>query len=103
MSGNNHLVLDEGDVWLMRVYFYNTSGALATPTTTTFAQRKPSQDETSGTTSTSGWTTVSTGYLTRSVTLDEPGLWRFEARGAGNSVDQREVFSVEVRRSAVRV
>jgi len=103
LTGNNHLIFDEGDVYLMDVTFYNTSGALTTPSSTTFAQRKPSQTETGGTAVTTGWTTVSTGRLTRPITLDEPGLWRLEARGAGNSVDQRYTFAIEVRRSAVRV
>lgn len=104
MSGDNHRILDEGDTFLFDVTFTNTStGVLTAPSTVTYAERAPSQDEDSNYTTTSGWTNPSTGRYTRTVTVDEPGLWQLEARGAGNSVDQRHVVTIDVRRSNLRV
>lgn len=103
MSGNNHLIVDENDVWTLDVYFRNQAGTLTTPVTTTYAQRKPTQTEGTGTTTTSGWTTAGVGHLTRPITFDTPGLWYLEARGAGNSVDDVQTWTIDVRRSNVRV
>lgn len=96
MTGNNHQTVPLGSVRTIEVYWFNQAGALATPSTTTWAQRKPTQTEADRTAVTTGWTTVSTGRQTRDVTLDEPGLWSCEARGAGNSVDDVQQFFIEV-------
>lgn len=104
MSGNNHLIVDEGDTITLTFTFRDNSGALVTPGTTTFAQRTPTQTETGGTTTTTGWTTVSTGVQSRTVTLSTPGLWQFEARGSGlNSDSGVQTVTIDVRRSNVRV
>ncbi len=87
MSANNHLTVPLGAVRTIDVTFYSQSGALATPSTTTWAQRKPNQAEAERTVVTTGWTTVSTGRQTRTVTFDVAGVWQCEIRGAGNSVD----------------
>lgn len=102
MSGNNHQIANENDTVLLTFTFYNTAGVLATPTTTTFAQRTPAQAETGGTAVTTGWTTASTGVQTRTVALTSPGLWRFEARGVGNSVDDVQTYTIDVRRAVIR-
>lgn len=101
MTGNNHQTVPLGAVRRIEVFWYNTSGALATPSTTTWAQRKPSQTEAARTTVTSGWTTVSTGRQTRDVTFDEAGLWSCECRGTGNSVDDVQSFFFDVIDSRV--
>jgi hypothetical protein len=103
MSGNNHLIRDEGDTVRFTVTFYNATGALANPTTVTWAQRTPAQAETANTTTTSGVTNVSTGVYYKDVLLSTAGLWRTEFRGVGNSVDQTERYSIDVIRSELRV
>jgi hypothetical protein len=103
MSGNNHTVVQEGDTYTLTVTFRTRAGALATPTTTTYAQRTPAQTETTGTAVTTGWTTASTGVQTRDIVFNTPGLWCIEARGAGNSVDDVQQFYFDVQRSVVRV
>lgn len=102
MSGSNHQIANENDTVLLTFTFYNTAGALATPSTTTFAQRTPAQTETGGTAVTTGWTTASAGVQTRTVALTSPGLWRFEARGVGNSVDDVQTYTIDVRRAVIR-
>lgn len=96
MTGNNHTIVPLGAVRTIEVYWFNQAGALATPSTTTWAQRKPTQTEADRTVVTTGWTTVSTGRQTREVTFNEAGLWSAEARGAGNSVDDVQQFFIEV-------
>lgn len=103
MSGNNHAIVDEGDTVTITVTWRNQSGALTTPSTTTWASRTPTQTEAGGTTTTTGWTTASTGVQTRTQAFTVPGLHRFEARGAGNGVDDVQTFAFDVRRSTVRV
>lgn len=103
MAGNQHQVVDEGDTITLRVVWRNTAGQLATPDSTLFAQRTPSQTSTGGTHTTSGWTTASAGVQTRTVTLNSPGLWRFEARAAGNGVFDAQTITVDAQRSQVRV
>lgn len=103
MAGNQHQIADEGDIITLRVVWRNTAGQVATPDSTLFAQRTPTQTSTGGTTTTTGWTTVSPGIQTRTVTLNAPGLWRFEARGAGNGVGDVQTFTVDAQRSRVRV
>lgn len=103
MPGNQYAVVDEGDTFLLSVTWRNSSGVLATPTTTTYAQRTPTQTETSGTAVTTGWTTASTGVQTRTILFNAPGLWSIEARGAGNNVDDVQRYFFDVQRSRVRV
>lgn len=101
MSGTQFDTANVGDTVLLTFTFRNTSGTLTTPATTTFKQRKPSQTTSTSTTTTSGWTTASTGVQTRTVSIDEAGLWRFEALGAGNSVDDLQVHTIEAFASRV--
>jgi len=101
VSGDQFQTAQVGDTVLLTFTFRNNSGTLTTPSTTTFKQRKPSQTTAESTTTTSGWTTASTGVQTRTVSLDESGLWRFEALGAGNSVDDLQYHSIEVFPSKV--
>lgn len=96
MSGNNHATVPLGAVRKITCYWYDVDGALATPSTTTWAQRGPSDLLSERTTTTSGWTTVATGHQTRTVTFDEVGLWSGEARGAGNDVDDVQCFFFDV-------
>jgi hypothetical protein len=103
MSGNNHLIVDEGDTRRVTMTFANAAGVLTNPITVTWAQRTPTQTETGGTAVTAGWTNVSAGVYTREVAFTVPGLYFCEARDTGNGVDQREMFTIEVRRSMVRV
>jgi hypothetical protein len=103
MSGNNHLIVDEGDTRRVTMTFVNATGVLTNPSTVTWAQRTPTQTETGGTSVTTGWTNASTGVYTREVSFTVPGLYFCEARGSGAGVDQRETFTIEVRRSMVRV
>lgn len=103
MAGLQYQVADEGDQVFLSFTFRNTSGALANPTTVTFAQRTPNQIETAGTTTTTGWTNPTTGTYTRFVPVNIAGLWQFEARGAGNQTDQVLTVAVDVQRSRVRV
>lgn len=102
LTGNNHKIADEGDKVRLTVSFYNMSGALANPSTITLATRTPAQLETAATSTTSGITNASTGVYYTDVTLNIAGLWRFEMRGAGNSVDQVERWAIDVQRSEVR-
>lgn len=102
MTGNNHMIADEGDKVRLNVTFYNMSGALANPSTVSLATRTPAQLETAATTTTAGITNASTGVYHTDVTLNIAGLWRFEFRGVGNSVDQIERFAIDVTRSEVR-
>lgn len=96
MSANNHLTVALGKVVTIEVFWYNQSGALATPSTTTWAQRIPTQAQADRTAVTTGWTTVSTGRQTRLVTLSVAGLWSCEARGVGNGVDDVRTFFFDV-------
>jgi hypothetical protein len=104
MSGNQHTIADEGDTVTLTVTWRNASGTLTTPSTNTYAVRTPAQTEAGATAAvTTGWTTASTGIQTRTVLLNVAGLWRIECRGAGNGVDDVQVFTYDVRRSLVRV
>jgi hypothetical protein len=103
VAGNQHQIADEGDTITLRVVWRNAAGQLATPDSTLFAQRTPTQTATGGTNTTTGWTTVSPGVQTRNVTLNSPGLWRFEARAAGNGVFDAQTVTVDAQRSRVRV
>ena len=96
MSANNHLTIPVGAVRTIEVFWYNQSGALATPSTTTWAQRTPAQTQADRTAVTTGWTTVSTGRQTRTVTFSTAGLWQCEARGAGNGVDDVRTYTFDV-------
>ena len=101
MTAVDHATADEGDTITLTATFRNADGDLATPITTTFAQRTPTQTEDEATSATTGWTTASTGVKTRTVALTTPGLWRFEARGEGNGVDEVHTFAYDVRASLV--
>jgi hypothetical protein len=50
---------------------------------------------------TTGWTTASTGVMTRNVVFNAEGLWSIECRGVGNSVDGVQTFTFDVKKSAV--
>lgn len=101
MSGNNHLIVDENDTRRVTAYFYNQAGTATNPTTTTYAYRKPTQTESAGTTGTP--TNSGTGTYYVDVAFDTPGLWFIEMRGTGNGVNQVETYTVDVKRSNVRV
>lgn len=101
MSVTNHLIVDQGDTRRWTVTFYNSSNALANPTTVTFLLRTPSQAQGGGTSVTTGWTSPSTGIYYRDISFSEAGLYLMEARGAGNSVDQTERLIVDVTASRV--
>jgi hypothetical protein len=101
MSGDNHQIADQGDTVRLTATFRNTSGALTNPSTITFAQRTPTQTAAQATVTTSGNTNVSTGIYVRDVPLATAGLWQFEMRGTGNSVDQVIRYAVDVLPRAV--
>jgi hypothetical protein len=101
MSGNNHIIADEGDTVLLTVVWRTPAGVLATPTTTTFVTRTPSQTAAQSTSVTTGWTAASVGVQTRNVVLSTEGLWQFECRGAGASIDDVQTFAYDVRKSMV--
>lgn len=101
MSGNNHLIVNEGDTYLLTVTWRTAAGVLATPSTTTFVQRTPSQTLAQATSVATGWTTASTGIQTRPILFNAEGLWQIECRATGNSVEDVQVFAFDVRKSAV--
>lgn len=104
MSGYNHAIADENDTFTFYAYFRNYStGALESPSTVTFSYRTPAQTEAQGTT-TAAITPTSTGYYIVNLALTVAGLWRGEFRATGGGVvDTRVLWTVEVKRSPVRV
>lgn len=102
MAGNNHVIVDEGDTYLLTVTWRTPAGVLATPTTTTYVIRTPSQTLATATAGiTTGWTTASTGVQTRNILFSLEGLHVVECRGAGASVDDVQVFTFDARKSLV--